>query len=744
MRAFRQRRPARRSWLLGPSLALALALAGCGREPRVSLAELARPQRDHVTTRLVPAHSELAGRLAADGWRVDRDDAGETWLRTTRDRARLWFYSRDGKPFAAELYGRVVGAEGKRPRKLFYRLNENRRRIARRSESEGLLTARFDTAWTRPGWNTLDLFVERRGRKAPRAALELRGFRIVDGLTGGLDDEAPRSIETSGGEMRTPGESLLRVAFEVPPEARFKARVTSDLEDDGGDILVGRLRLIDKAGTAHDLEGFRLDAGDTDRLDVDLTPWSGQLAELEIAVDGPRASSMAWRDAGIFGAGESQAGGPPIRPAAAPGSGRLGRPDVVWIVLDAARADAFGAYGAERPTPVVDALAAAGTRFERAIAPSSWTGQSIPALLTGFHSDTLHTERWGDPLPEQVPHVAELMAAAGYRTVLWSQHPIYYRNESMRRGFEYFRYTGRNKRTSLPGRRVLFEPGRATFALIHLLPPHSPYYPPKPFHGAYTSGYRGKFSERLGALGRKRNKRLQKLSAGDRAYILDRYLENVAFADWLVGQVLAILHRTRRFDDALVIVTSDHGEAFLEHGQFLHSRELYREFLEVPLVVKWPQAATGFAASVPAPATLIDLVPTLVDGLGLAGAERGFQGRSLLPTVFDGAPLERSLYATTRGIGDTTRMPRPRWLLEEAGWRLIHDPVADRNELFESAADPGELDSRTRERPRLAGLLLQRLLMQRRFNLDLLELDPRAAVELDPELARELEALGYL
>ncbi len=83
------------------------------------------------------------------------------------------------------------------------------------------------------------------------------------------------------------------------------------------------------------------------------------------------------------------------------------------------------------------------------------------------------------------------------------------------------------------------------------------------------------------------------------------------------------------------MVTSDHGEGFLEHGQFLHSRELYQEFIRVPLVVKWPKNVTGFSSSVDDPVSLIDLVPTFVDGLDLAGGEHGFQGRSLLPAVFD-------------------------------------------------------------------------------------------------------------
>ncbi len=751
---------ASRPRLLAAAAALALLSSGCGREPVVRLADFARHQKDHVTTRSVPAHAELAGRLASDGWRIDRGEAGESTLRTTRDRARLWFFSADGAPTRAELHGRIVGPETDRARALFYRLNDTKKRTAVTTEDESALRLPFKPGRARVGWNALDLFVQRRGAKAESAVLELRGFALRH-RAGPVEDDGPRTIEVVEGQLLTPGESLLDVAFEVPEGARLEGRVEGDSESPSQWAFQVDLRLIDGAGAEHDLGGFRIDPGDSDRLDYDLSPWTGQTVDLRISVAGPRGSALRWHEAGIFGAGESQGAEAPIRPAVPPVSGRLGRevpgtsvgtgtsggtdrPDVVIIVLDAARADAFGAYGAEHPTPAFDALAAAGTLFERALSPSSWTGQAIPALVSGFHPDTLHTERWGDPLPDAVPHVAELMAAAGYRTVLWSQHPIYNRTESLMRGFERVHYNGRRKRGVLPGRRLLFERGRPTFALIHLLPPHSPYAPPAPFRGAYSSGYRGKLPTKLGALGRVGKKRLLDLNDDDRAYIFDRYLENVAFADSLIGRLLGTLHRSRRFDDALIVVTSDHGEAFLEHGQFMHSRELYQEFLRIPLVVKWPSGAAGFARSVPEPATLIDLVPTLVDGLGLGGADRGFQGASLLPTVFDGAPLERTIYATTRGIGDVTRMAKPRWMLEQGDWRVIHDPVAGRTELYAVASDPRESDDLAGERPTVASLLLQRLLIQRWFNVGLLQLGPRAEIELDPEMVEELKALGYL
>lgn len=706
------------------------------------MADYAHYQRDHVTTRLVPAHTELAGRLATDGWRIHQN-GDRTLLQMVRKRSRLWFFSADGTTTGVEFHGRVVDAQKAGPKTIAYKLNGQLQTSVRWSQSENLVVLPFKSKAARVGWNTLDINVRGKGPEPGDALFELTGFRVMDRWEGLLADERPRAITVDGGDLLTPADSLFEMALRVPDGGLLTARVDHEPFGSTGISINVRLKLVDEVGTVHELAGFRVDPGDTDRLRIDLSPWAGQTVHLRFAVDGPRGPSVRWRQAGIRGGQERQPAAAPIRPARVVGSGRLGRPDVVIIVLDAARADAFGSYGARYPTPVVDSLAAAGTRFETALSPSSWTGQSIPALLTGFHPDTLGIERWADPLPEEVPSIAELMARAGYRTVLWSQHPIYNRTESLVRGFQHVRYSGRRNRSLLPGRHFLFERERPTFALIHLLPPHSPYKPPAPFRGAFTSDYRGDVPPKLGALSRAGRSRLLGMTAEDHEYIRGRYQENVAFADWLVGRVVEVLRNSRRLGDALVVVSSDHGEAFFEHGRFMHSRELYQEFLRIPLVIKWPSAVTGYSPKVEDAATLIDLVPTLVDGLGLE-AERGFQGESLLPAALDGAPLERPLYATTRGLGDVDRLAKPRFMLQAGDWRVIHDPVAGSTELYSVAADPGEQEDLAPEHPTTVRLLLQRLLTQRWFNLDLLQLGPRAEVELDPELVEELKALGYL
>ena len=235
--------------------------------------------------------------------------------------------------------------------------------------------------------------------------------------------------------------------------------------------------------------------------------------------------------------------------------------------------------------------------------------------------------------PPKPPTLAELLNEAGYYTSVWSQHNIYDGNRTFQRGFENFTSaypivladSGPEYSDELADRRLLpkaadlFVDERPTFAFIHLLPPHTPYQPPPPFLGTLSGWYSGDYPVRLDVLNTAHWPDGRKPTVEDVVYVRSRYDENVAFADDLVGRLLRMIQEAGRYEDAMVVLTSDHGEGFFEHGRFLHSALLYDEFLRIPLIVKWPRASSGFASTVEANVSLVDLVPTLVDGLALTG-----------------------------------------------------------------------------------------------------------------------------
>ena len=199
-----------------------------------------------------------------------------------------------------------------------------------------------------------------------------------------------------------------------------------------------------------------------------------------------------------------------------------------------------------------------------------------------------------------------------------------------------------------------------------------------------------------------------------------RYDENARYADHLVGRLIEIVREAGRYDDALIVLTSDHGEAFFEDGRFLHTRLLYDEFLRVPFVVKWPSHVTGFAKSIVDPVSLIDIAPTIIDGLGLTDARAKFQGTSLLPAVFEAASLPRTLYAHTRGIAPPARPAQPWFTLRDGPHKIVFGESVSTAELFDVARDAAEQNNLASTDRLRTQYLVQKLLLQRYRNLEIL------------------------
>jgi arylsulfatase A-like enzyme len=531
-------------------------------------------------------------------------------------------------------------------------------------------------------------------------------------------------------------------------------------EDDSSlQVLV---ELIDPGGVSPLWEGELRPDTATAEVDVDLSGRGGRIAGLRFRIlggagaarwQGLRTTTRRPRPADRWTRYGELA--PP------PSSGRLGRPDVFVIMLDAARADVFEASRGAELTPHVQALAAEGTWFSRAWAPSSWTGQSSPALLTGRFPNALGIEHWGSSLADGIATFPHVLREAGYQTSLWSQHVMYRSRPELLSAFDRFeeplnpdpddvegdtRYP--RTRHLLPALAEFVATDRPTFAMIHLISPHDPYLPPQPFGGSRSSWYRGE----IPITGQLLNRFDAELAMADEAVrdevrraALAMYEETVQFADHQVGLLVQQLRELGRYDDALIIVLSDHGEAFYEHGHFLHTTHLYEEFVRVPLAIKWPRSFEGFAARVDVPVSLVDVAPTLVDGLGVGSEATLYQGRSLLSLVRGESTPDRVIYAYTSGQFDPERPSRPQHAVVWNDAKLIYDEAANRFSLYRLSDDPAETVDVFQSSPYLSGWLRQALVTFRRNNAGLLRSagGPRAD-DLDAEMVRNLRALGYL
>ena len=571
-----------------------------------------------------------------------------------------------------------------------------------------------------------------------------------------------QSTSAAGGappDLSLSTDSVMNIALELPERARLRAGLRARLIAPEGlaaaallePRLTASVELIEADGGHRTLQRLVFDqdlVGVYDvaqELDVSLERWAGQQVLLRLRVWGNTNGRVLWGDLRVTcRCSERLPAGRRADLRVPPASGRLGRPDIFVILLDAARADAFSTYGSDTPTPTVDSLAADGTLFARALSASSWTGPSVPSLLTGRYPEAHGIQVWNRRLAGDIPTLAELLAEAGYYTSLWSHHLMYRSNRSLRRGFENTHLISHHERHELPNATDLFDANRPTFALLHMLLPHAPYDPPAPHRGADTADAGFDVDVTPKALN------LYTLLAGPQfdpqllRYIRGRYQETVRYTDEQVGHILGLLQEHERFDDALVLLLSDHGEGFFEHRQFLHARLIYDEVLRVPLIIKWPRDIDSHPQKIDDPVSLIDIAPTLIDGLGLGESGTRFQGISLLPLIFDGVSADRGLYAVTRGTLRSNEAPRMLMAWERDGLKVVFDESHGAVELFDLAADPGEHVDLATERPLTAQILLQELLSRHHRNRQVFGRHDAEAFRLDPSTVRELRAIGYI
>ena len=217
--------------------------------------------------------------------------------------------------------------------------------------------------------------------------------------------------------------------------------------------------------------------------------------------------------------------------------------------------------------------------------------------------------------------MAEVLAAEGYQTAAFSGNPNVVPAYGMDQGFDFF--ARRLKRTSEDFNAMTFEwldqrdLERPFFLYVHTLDPHAPYQPPEEFREKFAPdadqmpSWQPSWKWPLEAL----------------PYLLDLYEAEIAYNDASFGVLLDALRERGLYDDTLIVVISDHGEEFKEHGRWRHGATLYAESLEVPMVIRLPGQTEGIRVSTPV--QHIDVMPTLLEALGLVSPAT-VEGRSLL------------------------------------------------------------------------------------------------------------------
>ncbi len=310
-------------------------------------------------------------------------------------------------------------------------------------------------------------------------------------------------------------------------------------------------------------------------------------------------------------------------------------PHVFVYLVDTLRADSLGPYGAAAAhTPALDAFASEGVVYERAQAASAWTLPSVVSLLTGTYADRHGVMKGFEKLGAVEP-LASRLERNGYDTVAFSQSFIASEAFGVDRGFgEFWLHDQLNDfgQASPLLRRMFLEwfrsrdDERPLFAYLHSVDPHSPYAPIPPYD-ALAREHPGSLDPKdygPGFFNRDRR-------AGETkeiAHLRGLYEGEVRYTDAQFGRFLDLLRRLGLYDDSLIVFVSDHGEEFGDHGAFDHGRTLYREMIEVPLIIRFPRGQWS-GERVESPVSLVDLAPTVYELAGIETPPGTFDGRSL-------------------------------------------------------------------------------------------------------------------
>ena len=420
--------------------------------------------------------------------------------------------------------------------------------------------------------------------------------------------------------------------------------------------------------------------------------------------------------------------------------------NLVLISIDTLRADRLGSYGYQRDTsPALDKLAQISTVFERVVSPSSWTLPAHVSMMSGLYPSTHNIQKSrGQKIADSTVLLSKLLQENGYSTVGvtgggFLSH-VYGFNKGFDRFIEAEKYAPGKERTSIhyavkTARKELkkISEEKPFFLFLHTYDVHCPYSPPK----AYSMMYQSDDADEIEAdhCGNTYYN-VNKTTKENALYLSDRYDESIRAVDDSLGKFFDYLKSRNDYERTVIVVTSDHGEEFFEHGKIGHDSSLYSELLFVPMIMHVPNAE---AQRISEHVSLVDIFPTVMDVLNL-WYPPNVDGASLAKMVkgevapykvrpFEFSELKRGLNAFSR-IGDRSQLIVTENNEESYFFDLVKDPTEQNNLVLRKpdwfSAKHNELLSFISSRSRIG-----------------LNITPDVQTEREDQIKR-LQSLGYL
>ncbi|MBX7256840.1 MAG: sulfatase [Candidatus Hydrogenedentes bacterium] len=436
-----------------------------------------------------------------------------------------------------------------------------------------------------------------------------------------------------------------------------------------------------------------------------------------------------------------------------------GPPNVLFVVVDTLRADAVLKSRENVPVmPKLTAFARESVYFTNAVTPSSWTRPAMASVFTSLdvdvHGVIFSSRRDGDTtttdlLPASLRTIATELKEKGYKTFGVQTNGNLSADIGFNRDFDSYFYSVDAPANTITDAALnaIKDATSPYFLYVHYIDPHAPYNPPKQYESVFggrsplSEGDKKAADDSLEYLKDKvydvlRIQDVRKFSAispQGREELKRRYDEDCRFTDDELARLLASIKKSH--PNTIIVIMSDHGEEFWEHGSMGHGTTMYAEQVDVPLMFNAPGLSPAVNAET---VSTLDVVPTIFKLLGYSPSPN-WQGRDL----FDPNRKLSEEFAFGRSQGPDSRFGVDCEMVQQGKWKLVHDLKHGITELFDTELDPEEKQNRIGAEPDIAKKLGAALDERNALNSQHPLRQRTNSAPVDNELMQDLKAIGY-
>jgi arylsulfatase A-like enzyme len=441
------------------------------------------------------------------------------------------------------------------------------------------------------------------------------------------------------------------------------------------------------------------------------------------------------------------------------------KPNVILVSIDTLRSDHLGIYGYARDTsPNMDALARDGVVFMKAYVSAPWTLPSHVSMMTGLDCRRHRVYYENDRMDPRQPTLAWILKENGYYCAAFTGAAFVSSFFGFSHGFNSYGMGQGDMR----GSALAAEAGREAtewldsnadkpfFLFVHTFQVHDPYVCPEPYNSMFLGkNPKWKKFDIVEDLGRRHNI-FRRLTEDERQNVIGLYDGEIRYTDEaLIKALIEKLKRLGIYDRTLLIITSDHGEEFYDHGAWAHTRALYDESIKVPLIIKFPGSRFR-GQKLASIVRETDIVPTVLEGLGIGYDASLFDGRSLIP-VITGKEIDDRVF--TAELADNvvdcqipfrvaTNAGKNKLILnkefgpDQLAFFIFPPPATPAIELYDLALDPQEKTNRA-DSPEKS-VITRQLIPQASAIAQAMAKRGTGKAKMSKELEDQLRALGYI